>query len=449
MLSNGLCAAILGIFTSAIAMILFIIDNAVLWNVPKVLSASERKLAYATMTTMWYILLGSVCIKFIEHWDLETSCQFAVVTLLTIGYGNIAPKTIGGRFFMMLYTIIGLGIFGFYAVAFEENILESAKREAIVQIDLMSRMLKGAKRSNPGSLAITQGGSGGNANSNGYGSVYSSRAEFSGVPIQRFWSTDSYLAGSGNHLNELPLSTTLTMVPTMGSSFSEHSLAIYPTERSELGAPTRRDTHVSHPLSHSMLLPLSRTHSMSGEVEKILAEFEKQWLSHWKAIRAVLFTVGVWLTSAGIFAVLEPRWSYLESMYFCFVTMTGIGYGDFVPERPWAIEYWYIFIFIAVGIFAFFVGLVGEHIGVRFASQHAKTVERMTQRELKYRKRKADEEQRAYQLRMHQQQHKMNVGDHAQEGKGKAGYGKAAAGHPEETVLGRRLTHEPASHHEP
>lgn len=33
-----------------------------------------------------------------------------------------------------------------------------------------------------------------------------------------------------------------------------------------------------------------------------------------------------------IFAVIEP-WSYFESIYFCFVTLTTVGFGDFVPSQ--------------------------------------------------------------------------------------------------------------------
>lgn len=39
----------------------------------------------------------------------------------------------------------------------------------------------------------------------------------------------------------------------------------------------------------------------------------------------------VTLTPAAAFYYLEKDWSYLDSVYFCFVTWTTIGLGDFVP----------------------------------------------------------------------------------------------------------------------
>ena len=35
---------------------------------------------------------------------------FSVITLTTIGYGDIAPETTGGKIFTMFYIVVGIGI---------------------------------------------------------------------------------------------------------------------------------------------------------------------------------------------------------------------------------------------------------------------------------------------------------------------------------------------------
>nr|CAD7200814.1 unnamed protein product [Timema douglasi] len=45
-----------------------------------------------------------------------------------------------------------------------------------------------------------------------------------------------------------------------------------------------------------------------------------------------MFQVGVFvLVPAGVFATLEPEWDYLDSLYYCIISLTTIGLGDYIP----------------------------------------------------------------------------------------------------------------------
>ncbi|XP_068108344.1 potassium channel subfamily K member 10 isoform X2 [Hyperolius riggenbachi] len=48
-----------------------------------------------------------------SHWDLGSAFFFAGTVITTIGYGNMAPSTQGGKIFCILYAIFGIPLFGF------------------------------------------------------------------------------------------------------------------------------------------------------------------------------------------------------------------------------------------------------------------------------------------------------------------------------------------------
>ncbi|KFP90769.1 Potassium channel subfamily K member 10, partial [Apaloderma vittatum] len=48
-----------------------------------------------------------------SHWDLGSAFFFAGTVITTIGYGNMAPSTVGGKVFCILYAIFGIPLFGF------------------------------------------------------------------------------------------------------------------------------------------------------------------------------------------------------------------------------------------------------------------------------------------------------------------------------------------------
>ncbi len=54
--------------------------------------------------------IGTIFYAQVEGWSLLDSLYFSVITLSTIGYGDISPVTSVGRLFTIFYVIVGVGI---------------------------------------------------------------------------------------------------------------------------------------------------------------------------------------------------------------------------------------------------------------------------------------------------------------------------------------------------
>lgn len=71
---------------------------------------SREALRYLVVSVALIILCGTVFFRFVEGWSWIDSYFFTVVTLSTVGYGNLVPATAIGKIGTTIFIYLGVGI---------------------------------------------------------------------------------------------------------------------------------------------------------------------------------------------------------------------------------------------------------------------------------------------------------------------------------------------------
>ncbi|XP_063059791.1 potassium channel subfamily K member 4 [Engraulis encrasicolus] len=72
---------------------------------------------------------------FTTSWDLASALFFSGTIITTIGYGNISPKTDGGKLFCIFYALVGIPMFGILLAGVGDH-LGTGLRNAVAKVEM-------------------------------------------------------------------------------------------------------------------------------------------------------------------------------------------------------------------------------------------------------------------------------------------------------------------------
>ena len=75
------------------------------------------------------LLSGTTFYHHFEKWKWLDSFYFSTITLSTVGYGDLAPKTDGGKIFTIVYIFVGVGVI----LAFVNTIARHTREQEIIK----------------------------------------------------------------------------------------------------------------------------------------------------------------------------------------------------------------------------------------------------------------------------------------------------------------------------
>jgi len=97
----------------------------------------HKKFILASIFFLILLAGGTIIYSSVEGWNYLDSLYFTIVTITTIGYGDLFPKTDIGKIFTMFFPFIGIAtVFYFFSIigkyvfrkAFENKIEEHTNK---------------------------------------------------------------------------------------------------------------------------------------------------------------------------------------------------------------------------------------------------------------------------------------------------------------------------------
>eukprot|EP00754_Rhynchopus_humris_P013696 Rhum_TRINITY_DN14340_c8_g2::Rhum_TRINITY_DN14340_c8_g2_i1::g.83567::m.83567 len=269
----------------------------------KAILVSELNITDAKKDKLEEIGLCTFPTKHTKHWTFTGSVFFSLTVITTIGYGSFAPKTLGGRTFTVFYAMFGISVIGILLANLALVIAELFKSVA-------ARCWLPANEVNPKHLITAK---------------------------EAFRRTG----------------------PIHGSQL--RSIIISLAEIPDAEWDEDRDGRIFSDVCN-------RYQDRSGQFDR---EAVVRAIVRWHVVREsrpaavskrmlllMFFLCSFWICAwAGAFHTIEG-WGYFDSIWYACVTLSTIGFGDFVPES--AVGRLTAFFFIAPGIgmvAAFLAGL--------------------------------------------------------------------------------------------
>ena len=77
---------------------------------------------------VFVLISGTLFYHGIEGWNWLDSLYFSVITLTTVGYGDLSPHTDAGKAFTIVYILVGLGILAGFITLVSQKQQERGQR---------------------------------------------------------------------------------------------------------------------------------------------------------------------------------------------------------------------------------------------------------------------------------------------------------------------------------
>lgn len=110
-----------------------------LTSLPRFLLPSRARIRFVLIAVLAAIAVGTVVFHLLEGWSILDSLYVTAQTVTTVGFGDIAPRTIAGRLFATVFMMVGVGVVLYALTSTMQSIVHS---ELLVRYGRSRKMSK-------------------------------------------------------------------------------------------------------------------------------------------------------------------------------------------------------------------------------------------------------------------------------------------------------------------
>jgi potassium channel subfamily K len=273
-------------------------------------SLTDAQRTLILQSFMFFIWLGAGAGVFtaIEGWNYSNALYYCDVTVLTIGFGDVTPFNNGGRALVIPYALGGVLILG---------LLVSSISRFASELGTDKVIRKRFERSRSRTLEKARGPS------------YSAP-----VPVQ---------------------TVAMTHSSTMQSTMSNRAI----TWRNDIPVNIKRRMTMK-----SRLVVLKEEKDRFNEMRIVQRKVER-FKKYTTLSLSFSILVIIWIVGAIVFWQLEQDtqgMTFFEAFYFCYVSLTTIGYGDFTPQSAGGRPFFVVWSLFAVPSITLLIGAASNTV---------------------------------------------------------------------------------------
>lgn len=363
------------------------------------LTQLQKGLVLAGMGLLLYLSLGSLIFVFVIKIDFITALYFSCATVLTVGFGDVVPASPGAKVLVILYAPTGIVLVAIVVSAARNAILETfqaallakskerrrriaerraAQKEHKRQDRALRKIMPRTFTFGPGTALISHNGDDqANDFAEALAKMEQQAAASRDLPIDAQANADATAPPSVN--------TTAATSDDNAKIGAEIDAVVEKSSLATAGDPAlQREISA---LQQHLLVAKQRTEEDFRQFEEH-ARRESIVAARMKLALAASVTAGFWLLGALAFTYAES-WSYGGAMWFCFIAMITIGYGDYHPATQLGRAIFVIWGLMGVAVLTILLAVVQDAFGSIFHRLLTKSTSRLFDRaETRARKRR-------------------------------------------------------------